>query len=595
MKEIKNRLYGIYVLVVGLFILLLYFLLSNVVESRIIEQQQISLNQDIISLVNYLKEINQDDDLTQRNVVQSLENASPIVNERITFIDIEGNALYDSQESISELENLIERTEFQQVIYGEELGVSLRQNVFSNNNQYYIAHAIINEAGDAIGIVRLASNVTSITNVTDVVLWIQLGGMIVLAAILMYLTSHWINNISHSIGNMNNVVSELTERNYDVRYHYRSFEDLDNLGQSINELADNLASQELQIRTSEERTTGLINHLVIGVMLIDEDRRIQMVNPVMNELLGTNLYGKISHLYTDYVSSAELSEAIEEAYRTNEAINAEIKVYFPEEKRLDVNIIPVPGTETDEIHYIVLLYDITEIRRLEKVRTDFATNVSHELRTPITALKGFSETLLDGAMYDEEVLKEFLEIMLNESTRLDSMVQDILHLSKLEQGQERFSQEWLVVSSVVEEVFQILQQKMVIKNISCNMEENEEVTIFANRNQLKQVLMNLIANAISYTPENGRVLVRISKVGDEAKIQVIDNGIGIPEKDQLRIFERFYRVDKARSRNAGGTGLGLSIVKWVIESMNGRVELFSEVGVGTTFVVWLPIENSKNN
>ena len=591
MKEIKKRLYGIYILVVAVFILLLHFLLSNIVEDRIIEQQRTSLNKEIISLVDYLEDANQEEGLTQENVIQSLDEVAAIVNERITFIDLDGNPLYDSIASIDELTNLIELTEIQQVLYGEDIGVSRRENSMTSSDKYFIARALLDESGQAIGIMRLSNDVTNVTSVTDLVLLSQFAGMAVLAAVLMYLTGHWLNNINKSIANMNNVVTELTEENYEARYTLNSFEDLDNLGGSVNELADNLASQRLQLITSEERTIGLMNQLIIGVMLLDEERRIQMVNPAMNELLGINLYGKITQLFTDYITSAELIELIEEAYRIDDSVNAEIKIYFPEEKRLDVNIVPVPGSETEETNYIVLLYDITEIRRLEKVRTDFAANVSHELRTPITALKGFSETLLDGAMHDEEVLKEFLEIMLNESSRLDSMVKDILHLSKLEQGHERFSHEWIEVSSVVDEVFQILQQKMVIKDIQCYMEETEKVTIRANRNHLKQILMNLIANAISYTPEKGTVIVDINQIGDEAKIQVIDNGIGIPESDQARIFERFYRVDKARSRNAGGTGLGLSIVKWVIESMNGRIELFSEAEIGTTFVVWLPLDN----
>src|SRR5699024_6255726 len=160
-------------------------------------------------------------------------------------------------------------------------------------------------------------------------------------------------------------------------------------------------------------------------------------------------------------------------------------------------------------------------------------NVSHELRTPITALKGFSETLLDGAMYDQEVLTEFLEIMLKESTRLDHMVQDILQLSKLEQGRALASTEAIEVRCVVEEVFQILQQKIELKNMTCFIKETEPIKIRGNRDDLKQILMNLIAKAITYTPENGEVFVQLERVAHEAKIQIVDNGLGIPEEDQV--------------------------------------------------------------
>ena len=590
MKQIKQRLYGLYFLVVAVFILLLSFLLQNVVEGTIVKQQEGNLGAEIAQLIDYIQEEQQTATLSEENIITSLANIAPIIDYRITFMDPEGNPTYDSHIPLAELDNLIEAVEIQQVLLGETTGLSIRPGVNTSNDQYYIAQGMFDAADEPIGILRLSSEVTDITTIIDQVLLIQFVATIILIFAIIALSSNWINKISNAMGKMENVVTDLTKSQYDARYVGHSFEDIDKLGESINELAVNLDTQNQQLKVNEQRTYGLINHLIIGVMLINEERRIQMVNPVMNELLGINLYGKLSHLYTDYIRSAELIELIEEAISKNETMNTEIKLYIPEEKTLDTNVIPVPSSTLGEMNYIVLLYDITEIRRLENVRTDFVSNVSHELRTPITALKGFSETLLDGAMYDETILKEFLEIMLNESGRLDSMVKDILQLSKLEQGQERFSREWVDIVEIVQEVFQILQQKMELKKINYYIEETKELTIYTNRDHLKQILMNLIANAITYTPEKGTVIVDIDQDGEEAVIQVIDNGIGIPEESKARIFERFYRVDKARSRNSGGTGLGLSIVKWVAESMGGHIELFSEENVGTTFVVRLPIQ-----
>lgn len=592
MKQIKQRLYGLYFLVVAVFILLLSFLLQNVVEGTFVKQQQENLGNEIVQLTTYVKDGQPEADLTEENIIVKLSNISEIIDYRITFMDPEGNPIYDSTIPLEELDNLIEAVEIQQVLLGETTGLARRRSVNTDNDQYYIAQGIFDATDELIGILRLSSEVTDFTAIIDQVLVIQLIGTVLLILVIMALSRNWINKISNAMGKMDNVVTDLTNSQYDTRYVGHSYDDIDKLGESINELAVNLDTQSKLLKVNEERTYGLINHLIIGVMLINEERRIQMVNPVMNELLDINLYGKISHLYTDYIRSAELIELIEEAIQKNETMNTEIKIYIPEEKTLDTNVIPVPGETLGEKNYIVLLYDITEIRRLESVRTDFASNVSHELRTPITALKGFSETLLDGAMHDKEMLQEFLEIMLNESGRLDSMVTDILQLSRLEQGQERFSREWIDVEKVVQEVFQILQQKIELKEINYYIEESKQVTIYTNRDHLKQILMNLIANAISYTPEKGTVIVDLEQGVKEAIIQVIDNGIGIPEESQARIFERFYRVDKARSRNSGGTGLGLSIVKWVAESMGGQIELFSEEDVGTTFVVRLPVNNN---
>src|SRR5699024_9394510 len=191
-------------------------------------------------------------------------------------------------------------------------------------------------------------------------------------------------------------------------------------------------------------------------------------------------------------------------------------------------------------------------------------NASHELRTPITALKGFSETLLDGAMNDPELLKEFLEIMLKESTRLDTMVHDILQLSRLEQRPNHVAADQVNVEDTVRDAIQILYQKAETKQIDLTVDVKTDLFVNVNQDELKQVIINLIGNAISYTTEKGYVKIVIDTRGKEGIIEVKDNGIGIPQKEQERIFERFYRVDKARSRNAGGTGLGLSIVKWLV-------------------------------
>ena len=594
MRQIKNRLYGIYLFIVAVFILLLYFLLTNFVENRLIESQTEDLEQELTALVQYIDDSNSPELDDEEEILQTLETVSPVIHERITYLDLEGLPLFDSEVSVAELENQANRTEIQQVLVGIERGTSYIGNG-STNEEYSVAQMIYDENGQALGILRLSNDIKSLAHIIEQLFRVLLFGMFIVAIILLFLTNGWMGRISMAIKDMKTVMRRLMNADYEAKYSTQSFDEIDELGASINSLAVSLKEQRQHLKASEERTFGLINHLIIGFMLLDEGRHIRMVNPTMNELLGSNIYGKISSLYTDYIRSAELIELIEEAYATKESVNAEVRLYLPEEKTLDANVVPVEGRLEGESDFIVLLYDITEIRRLENIRTDFATNVSHELRTPITALKGFSETLLDGAMHDEEVLTEFLEIMLKESTRLDTMVQDILQLSRLERSQKQTLIEEVAIHEVVQEVFLILQQKIELNNITCYLEENESLLIQTNRDQLKQVLMNLIANAITYTPKNGTVIVDIDKVDDEIRIQVIDNGIGIPEENQLRIFERFYRVDKARSRNSGGTGLGLSIVKWLVDSMNGRIELFSEIGVGSTFILWLPtkIEEEK--
>jgi len=366
------------------------------------------------------------------------------------------------------------------------------------------------------------------------------------------------------------VAKKLSDHQYDARYKGKGFGDFQKLGETINELAESLDNQMNEIKQNDERLTGLINHLVIGVMLLDENKEITMVNPVMQEILSESEESLIGQSYVEAVSSYGLSHMIERAYTYREPQNDEIYFYYPKDRIVDVNIVPITSKKPGEMNLIVLLYDISEIRRLEKVRTDFVANASHELRTPV-------------------ILKQFLEIILAESTRLNLLVNDILELSKLEQRQVPLALQQVNISEAVLATFQLVDQKVKEKNMTLELVEKDFVTLHTDPNRLKQILANLINNAVVYTQAGGHITVTVEKTADQVHLHVADNGIGIPEADLGRVFERFYRVDKARSRNSGGTGLGLSIVKYLVENMNGTVTVASKQGNGTTFTVTLPI------
>lgn len=588
MKHIKRKLYIFYFLMVAIFMFVFYFMLSYVVENRIEAKEQKRLNEDLISLTQYINE-----ESTASDVVKTLDQVSPLINERINFSDTEGKLLYDSNPEKDRLEQSFSEAERQDILEGKMLSTTHLVDKNKSAAVYFVAQALIDSSDEIVGILKISSEIPDLADIIQLVFVLLTIGMLVLAFLLFLLLRKWMENITTPIDEMQAVLNRLSKKEYQTRYTNHSYEEIDSLGHSINHLAENLEQQQIDIQTSEERLYGLINHLVIGVLLLDENQCIRMSNPVMNNLLASNLDQKIGQKYTEDVKSSELITLIEKAYELNMALNDEISIYFPEEKILDVNIVPLPTQDRGAQDYIVLLYDITEIRRLESVRTEFTANVSHELKTPITALKGFSETLLDGAMHDEDVLVEFLEIMHKESTRLDAMVRDILQLSELEKKKISIFSEWVNVREVVDEVFQVLQQKIDQKNIVYHIEEKESVEIYANRDQLKQILMNLITNAVVYTPEKGVVTVKIDQNNHEAIFEITDNGFGIPLEDQERIFERFYRVDKARTRDSGGTGLGLSIVKWLIDNMNGKIELVSELNEGTTFKIVLPIEDNR--
>lgn len=589
MKKLRYRILVFLTIVLLLFTLLFIFLFSSVVERQTIQQQGQDLQAQLVTLTSQLNShVNEEDELDR--LIDPINKTQEAISERITLISLTGDVLYDSSADISKLENHIDRPEIQQVIEGETVGTYDRRSESTEEVLYYTATYVYDSAGEAVGFLRLSKSVDEMTGATDRAVQILSLFMITSILIALLFTQYWTKQISEPLDHIKRVTEKLSLKEYQSRYKSDSYKEIDDLGSSINHLAISLDSQMKEIEENETQLRELINHLVIGVMVIDNEREIEMVNPAMNEILGEDLYGNIGKQYNKGIYSASLVELIEKAYTKNKLQNQEITIYYPEEKTMDANVVPILGQSGKPINFIVLLYDITEIRRLENIRTDFVANVSHELRTPITAVKGFAETLLDGALNDEEVLVEFLNIIYNESSRLDTMVQDILQLSKLEQRNIMSSIEKVRVSDVVEEIKSVLRQKIELRNIHFKIKEPEALEIEIDRDQLKQILLNLIANAVVYTPEGGEVAVYIRQISNEAAISVRDNGVGIPKEQQSRIFERFYRVDKARSRNVGGTGLGLSIVKWLLENNNGRITLKSEEKVGTDFTVWLPFK-----
>ena len=326
----------------------------------------------------------------------------------------------------------------------------------------------------------------------------------------------------------------------------------------------------------------------IGVVLLNHKQQIQLMNPAAQEILGID-DTLLGHSFLEMTKSYGLVQIIQKTFQKNKNRNDEIYVYHPQDRILDVNTMIVPNVEGRQV--IVLLYDITQIRRLEKVRSDFVANASHELRTPVTALKGFSEVLLDGAMENPATLKQFLEIIYKESKRLEILVNDILELSRVEQKQVPLNVETINIMKIIASCFQVIQPQAEAKQIKLSMytSESEDVWALTDRSRLEQILNNLIMNGVNYTDNGGKVSVMVEKINDEAVIHVADTGIGIPEEDLNRIFERFYRVDKARSRNSGGTGLGLSIVRYLVQNLNGRIEVKSLLGIGTTFTLYLPL------
>ncbi|SIN97059.1 histidine kinase [Carnobacterium alterfunditum] len=590
MKKLQFRIVIIFIAIFTIFSISISLFSTNLLQDYAGDSQQEALSSQAKTIANMLQ-MNVEKTTNLESVTTDLSTLEMQSEERMTIIDPSGMVVFDSATDKEALENHSDREEFQAVLNGDEVGTSVRKSESTNETLYYVAVPLIGEQGELLGVLRLARPVAEINQISDQIKNSLLIFSLLALSLTTFVTLIITKRIAKPINDIMEVAESLSAKQYQVRYTGSAYGEVADLGETINDLATNLEEQTQELVQNDKRLSELINHLVIGVMLIDEHRMIKMVNPAMNIILGEDISKLVGNSYIEATKSYGLSHLIEKAYQKNEKQNDEIYFYYPKDKIVDANIVPIEGKEPGEQNLIVLLYDITEIRRLEKVRTDFVTNASHELKTPITALKGFSETLLDGAMEDKEVLKQFLEIMLAESSRLDLLVNDILELSKLEQKQVPMKVEKINLIEAVSSTFQLVKQKAEEKKIELNILEEDKLLITGDSSRLKQILANLINNAVVYTQEGGKVEVTIKKENEYAVIKVSDNGIGIPEDEQDRIFERFYRVDKARSRNFGGTGLGLSIVKYLVENLNGFITVESKLGLGTTFIVKLPIQS----
>ncbi|MEH7116547.1 ATP-binding protein, partial [Neobacillus vireti] len=296
--------------------------------------------------------------------------------------------------------------------------------------------------------------------------------------------------------------------------------------------------------------------------------------------------------YYEVIDYEEICQLIAEVFRTEQKVRKHLHLPLEiERKYFMVYGVPIIGVDNVWKGVLLVFHDISELKKLEQMRKDFVANVSHELKTPVTSIKGFSETLLDGAMNNKETLQSFLSIILKETDRLESLIHDLLELSKIEQQGFQLNVQQLELYSLLQDVIELLDGKAKMKNIQLELHcKLEQIHIMGDIDRLKQVLINIISNAISYTPAGGLVRMILLDLGQKVRIHVKDTGVGISKEDIPRIFERFYRVDRARSRNSGGTGLGLAIVKHLIEAHHGYISVKSKLGEGSEFIIELPKE-----
>ncbi|MCL1695232.1 MULTISPECIES: two-component system histidine kinase PnpS [unclassified Lysinibacillus] len=421
-------------------------------------------------------------------------------------------------------------------------------------------------------------------------LYVVLAILFIIVFILMAVVSRYmIRNFTAPIDNVTDTALELAKGNYRARAHENEHERMMPLSHSINILARNLQDITTIREVEEERLKTLIENMGSSLMMIGREGNISIVNRVFLERFGMQIDDVQGKVFRTIGLPKSLEQFIDHVFLTEMPYRQQIKMEVQQELyNKEVYGAPVIGDHGRWLGVVIVMHDITELVRLEQIRKDFVANVSHELRTPITSIKGFSETLLDGAYKDEKMLLSFLEIIYKESNRLQMLIQDLLELSKIEQHGFTVNIMPMGLQDVLIRGAELTGPRLDEKNMSFHVDIERDVQVMGDANRIIQIVTNLITNAITYSPENTIVTIRLKENETYGILEIEDQGIGIEKHEIARVFERFYRVDRARSRNSGGTGLGLAIVKHLVEAHHGRIQVESEVGVGTKMIVMIP-------
>ncbi|MDP9036070.1 MAG: ATP-binding protein [Myxococcota bacterium] len=504
----------------------------------------------------------------------------------VTVIGTDGSVLGDSQFAPAELpalENLGSRPEVRQAMatgYGVAEGLSATRG----QRLLYVASRFDRD-GLPSGVVRLSRALPEIDRATSEMrrlIWFGAAAALVLA---LFLSNFVAERMSAAVAELTEVARRMTDGDLSVRTRLVGRDELAELGRALDRMAGSLAMTLGQLRAERDLQRRILEAMQEGVVVVNRDDRIVLVNPALRAmlLLGADAVGK---LLIETVRSAQLGDLLLDAREASMPEPIEVEMPGLKPRRLLVHAAPLSG---DDEGLLVVFVDVTELRRLESLRRDFVANASHELRTPIAAVRSSTETLRSGALDDPSAAVRFVDIIERNAQRLQSLVEDMLELSKLESNEFKLKRERVELGGVVPIVLALFRERAEKKGVHLSADlPRASACVEGDPRAVEHVLSNLVDNAIKYCPRGTRVVVSASADDERLHLVVSDSGPGIPAEHLPRVFERFYRVDAGRSRELGGTGLGLSIVKHMVEAMRGRVTVDSEVGRGSTFTVSLP-------
>jgi len=506
-------------------------------------------------------------------------------NTRVTIIDSTGKVLADSEFSPSSLGNHKDRPEVFQALKGKT-GIQTR---FSDTAQIQTLYVALPFTSEKIsGVVRLARPLTEIENMYRKSLYLFLLALLLGGVLTAIISVRLADRFSRPLTTITEAVQDMASGNLNRRVLWDMEDELGTLATAVNEMASRLDANIQEISTVKNRLEMVLDNTVNGILMVSADGRVTYANPVAMRVLSSDKR-IIGRKHFEAVANYDLLSIIDQVRKDGFAYKGELVLNNLGGKIIEVHAVPISETEGFvPAGVLLVLNDITELKRLEQVRKDFVANVSHELKTPVATISGFAETLLAEQSENEHV-HEFSSIIYEEAQRLKKLIDSLLELSRLESSEPDLVLQEIDIAELIKDAVKTAEKRTSRGGMRFEMDlPDHPVRIRADKDSIVQVMLNLLDNAVAYSPASAAVKVSLADSKDGIKVIIEDHGEGIPEKDINRIFERFYRVDKTRSRKTGGTGLGLSIVKHQVENHGGEVGVESKVGEGSVFYFTIP-------
>lgn len=585
-KALFWRIYPSYLIVILIALTMVSLYTSTVLKRYYNEQMTLGLE----ARANLLREsvVRSLSPLDEASLDNLCKTAGRQANTRISIVLPSGRVVGDSQESPQHMDNHAGRPEIHKALSGET-GQSIRYSDTLSRSMMYVA-VPVEDRGRTLAVIRTAIPLDEIDRKLAAIRGtIFMAGLLValMATLISYVVAR---RIARPIEEVRKGAEQFAKGNLSYAIPPPKSREMVMLVNALTQMASDLNDRIQTVDRQRSELAAVLSSMQEGVIALNMDEQLINVNQAAVDMFKFKPTGAIGRSIQEVIRNPQLHRFVQEALTGEGDAEGEIRIYQEDERILGTHSSPLRESGGKRIGTLIVFHDITRLRRLETMRREFAANVSHEIKTPLTAIKGFVETLLGGAVEKPEEARRFLAIIEKHANRLAAIIEDLMKLSEIEQkGQQRgIGMKREALAPVIRGAIEVCRIQAGEKNIAIEMDCDDALSAEINAHFLEQAMVNLVDNALKYSGTGSTVNVRAMQAEGGVDIRIEDQGIGIPGSHLPRLFERFYRVDKSRSRKEGGTGLGLAIVKHIIQAHGGDIEVNSTLGKGSTFIIRLP-------